>query len=134
MARVLAGIKMRIFLFLRHLGQATSACLVVMTKGNLHTLTLDHWKTALYTGAIAGFLALLFAFERWLHLQQNRWFFAIVAFFGTFIGDFLAHPSHFGGPWGEPLTTAAGAAVLSLMLSSTAVGNYLVRVAEPPKS
>jgi hypothetical protein len=69
MAKVLVSIKMRIFLFLRHLGQTTSACLVVMTKGNLHTLTLDHWKTALYTGAIAGFLALLFAFERWLHLQ-----------------------------------------------------------------
>lgn len=134
MAKVLAGIKMRILLFFRHLGQSTSACLVVMTKGNLHTLTLDHWKTALYTGAIAGFLALLFAIERWLHLQQNRGFFAIVAFFGTFIGDILAHPSHFGGPWGEPLTTAAGAAVLSLILSSTALGNYLVRAAEPPKS
>jgi peptidoglycan/LPS O-acetylase OafA/YrhL len=104
-----------------------------MTKGNLHTLTLDHWKTALYTGAIAGLLALLFAIERWLHLQQNRWFFAVVAFLGTFIGDFLAHPSHFGGPWGEPMATAVGGAVLSLILSSTAFGNYLVRVAEAPK-
>jgi len=97
-------------------------------------LTLDHWKTALYTGAIAGFLALLFAIERWLHLQQNRWFFALVAFLGTFVGDLLAHPSHFGGSWGEPLTTALGAMALSFVLSSTAFGNYLVRAAETPKS
>ncbi len=62
MAKVLAGIKMRIFLFLRHMGQTTSACLVVMTKGNLHTLTLDHWKTALYTGGYRRILGALVCF------------------------------------------------------------------------
>ena len=128
----LADIKARAYLFFRHLGQSTSSCLIVMTKGNLHTLTLDHWKTALFTGAISGILTLLLSVGRLLKLQKNPWFFALVAFIGTALADFIAHPSHFGDAWGEPLVTGLGAAFLSIILSNTSLGNYLVHLSESP--
>ncbi|MGI9171532.1 MAG: hypothetical protein ACR2IZ_03670 [Candidatus Nanopelagicus sp.] len=104
----------------RQFAQSTCACLTAMTKGNLGAITAEHWKVALITGLGVGLIAVILSFMARLELQESRWGVATVAFIGTFIVDVLNHGSHYQNFWGdEALITAAGAAILSLMVSLT---------------
>ena len=112
----------RLLLSGRQVCQSTAACLTAMTKGNLSAITLEHWKTALLTGFGAALIALLVTLISKSDFQISRWGVALFAFVGTFIVDLLNHPSHYELFWAdEPLFTALGAGVLSLLISFTAL-------------
>lgn len=117
--------KLRLIVGGRHVAQSTAACLTAMSKGDLGSLTLDHWKIALVTGFGVAFLAIIFSLIPKLDLHLSRWGVAAVAFVGTFIADVLNHGSHYQAFWGdEALITAAGAAGLSILISFTPIDQW----------
>jgi hypothetical protein len=113
----------RSIIFIRHLGQSTAACLLAMTRGDISAIGLDHWLVALTTGGITGTLGVLVTLTPLKRQYGNKWFFAAVVFVGTFVADWLTHPSHFGGPLTEALATGAAASIISLMLPHTPLYN-----------
>ncbi|MDA8552188.1 hypothetical protein N9K78_02755 [Aquiluna sp.] len=123
--------KFRLALFARHLTQSTAACATAMSRGDISTFNWEHWQEALSTGSSVGLLAVVFAFGRLKKLQANRWGVAGIAFLATVIADFFMDHSHYGGLIGEPLVTGFGAALLSLLVSSTAVGKFLEQLENP---
>lgn len=120
-------IYVRLTILARHVGQSAAACLTAMTEGDFEKLTLEHWRVALATGLVAGLFGVIMSIGPLIRLYDSRWSFAAIAFFGTLIADRWSHPSHYGGPWTEALLTAAGAAVLSLLVSYTPIGRHLER-------
>jgi hypothetical protein len=121
----LLHIKLRTYIFLRHLGQSTAACLLAMTRGDVSAIGIDHWLIALTTGGVTGTLGVLVSLTPLRRHYGNKWFFAAVVFIGTFVADWLTHPSHFGGPLTEAFVTGAAAAFISLILSHTPLFNVL---------
>ena len=115
-------------LFIRHLAQSTSACLVAMTQGDLSTITWSHWQIALTTGVGVGLLSVCLSFGRPAQLQATRWGIALVALVGTFISDLVNHPSHFGAQWTEALATGVAAGLLSLVISLTPVDKLVAKL------
>jgi hypothetical protein len=115
----------RSIIFIRHLGQSTAACLLAMTRGDISAIGLDHWLVALTTGGITGGLGVVVTLTPLKRHYGNKWFFAAVVFIGTFVADWLTHPSHFGGPLTEALVTGAAASIISLTLSHTPLFNAL---------
>jgi hypothetical protein len=122
---------LRLKIFGRHVAQSTASCLTVMTGGDFKALTWEHWEIALVTGAAAGLIGVIVSIGPLLRYYGNRWFFALVAFAGTFAADLWSHPSHFGGPMAEALVTAAGAAFVSLLFSTTRFGDILAKLERP---
>lgn len=116
------ALKFRLAVFTRHLAQATAACLVAMQQGDLSSITLGHWLAASQTGVYAGVIGVLMTFGRLRSFQTSRWGVAVLAIAGTFIGDFIAHPSHYGTEITEAAVTALGAGLLCLLVSYTPVG------------
>ena len=117
--------KLRLLIGGRHLGQSTAACLTAMTKGDLSSVTLDHWRIAMFSGTGVAVLAILFSLVPVMKLHLSRWGVAAVAFLGTFIVDVLNHGSHYAAFWGdEALITAAGAAGLSILISFTPLDKW----------
>lgn len=111
------SITLRGKIFFRHLVQASVACLTLMVQGNFAEATLGHWQVALTTGSGAGLLAVIFSIkplDKWI---DNKWYTALSAFVATFCADIWVHPTHFGSPFSEALYTAAGAALISLLVS-----------------
>ncbi|HYE35297.1 hypothetical protein [Methylocaldum sp.] len=125
------GISVRLAIFGRHVGQSTAACLTAMTKGDLASVTLQHWQIALTTGLAAGVFGVLVSLGPLIKFYDNKWTTAAIAFFGTVIADRWSHPSHFGGPWSEALVTAFGAAALCLLLSYTPIGKAIEKLEKP---
>lgn len=125
MENILKGLQMRAAILVRHFSQSTTACLVAMTKGNLSTLTLNHWKIAMITGLGAGIISLIFSFGNLIKFQTSRYGVAFVALIGTIIADLL---NHGGQRWKEALVTGAGAAVLSLILSFTPLDGFIKKL------
>jgi len=122
------ALKFRAAVFSRHLAQATAACLTAMTQGDLGAVTLHHWFVAAQTGVGAGILGVLLTFGKLRTLQTNRWGVAGIAMAGTFIADFVTHPTHFGGIATEAAVTALGAGLLCLLVSYTPVGEAIERL------
>lgn len=116
------AVKFRVVIYIRHLTQALAACLTAMSRGNLRTITWEHWQFALTTGLWAGFVAVILSFGKLRVIQTNRWGVAATAVAGTSLGDFLTHPSHFGGPMTEAAVTGLGAGILCLLFSYTPAG------------
>lgn len=120
--------KFRVAVFSRHLAQATAACLVMMQQGDLSVITFGHWIVASQTGAYAGLIGVSMTFGRLREFQTSRWGVAAIAVAGTFIGDLVAHPSHFGGVTTEAAVTALGAGLLCLLVSYTPIGAAIERL------
>ena len=47
-------------IFSKRLSEATIACMVAMTQGNLIIMTLGHWTKALQVGTVAALATILF--------------------------------------------------------------------------
>lgn len=122
---LLMQFKVRLIIFFRHLGQSTAACLLAMTRGDISAIGLDHWLVALTTGGITGALGIFVTLTPLKRHYGNKWFFAAVVFIGTFVADWLTHPSHFGGPLTEAFVTGTAASIISLTLSHTPLFNVL---------
>lgn len=118
-------------LFIRHLGQSSIACLTAMTQGDFASLTATHWQVALVTGALAGCLGVSVSFTRLFRIYRPWFSFALITFFSTLLADRLSHPSHFGSSWTEALLTAAGATVVSLLISFGPLGGAVQRLERP---
>jgi hypothetical protein len=118
-------------LFARHLGQSTIACLTAMTQGNFASLTPAHWQVALFTGALAGVFGVGVSFTRLFRLYRPWFSFALITFFSTLLADRLSHPTHYGSAWTEALLTAAGATVVSLLISFGPLGSAVQRLEKP---
>lgn len=123
--------KFRAAVFARHVCQSTAACATAMSRGDISTFNWEHWQEALSTGASVGLLAVILAFGRLKKIQTNRWGVAGIAFAATVIADFFMNHSHYGGLIGEPLVTGLGAALLSLLISGTAMGKFLEKLETP---
>lgn len=118
-------VKYHCYIFLRHLGQSAAACLLAMTRGDISAIGPEHWLVALTTGSVTGAIGVFISMTPLRVHYGNKWFFALVVFVGTFVADWLAHPSHFGGPFTEALVTATVAAVICLALSYSPLFNAL---------
>lgn len=118
-------LKYQCYIFLRHLGQSAAACLLAMTRGDISAIGPEHWLVALTTGSVTGAVGVFISMTPLRVHYGNKWFFALVVFVGTFVADWLAHPSHFGGPFTEALVTATAAAVICLALSYSPLFNAL---------
>ena len=125
MINLFVGLQMRATILVRHFSQSTTACLVAMTKGNLGTLTLNHWKVAMITGLGAGIISLIFSFGNLVKFQTSRYGVAFVALAGTLIADLLNHGTQ---RWQEVLVTGLGAAVLSLFVSFTPLDGFIEKL------
>ncbi|WP_419419826.1 hypothetical protein ACNVED_00540 [Legionella sp. D16C41] len=115
---------LRLTIVSRHISQSTVACLIAMTKGDLSTLTLNHWKVALLTGLGAGLISLIASYGNLVKFQTSRFGLAITAFIGTTIADYASHAPG----WTESLLTGLGAAILSLLLSFTPLDSLLAKL------
>ena len=104
-------------IFARRLSEATPSCLMMMVQGNVFALTLTHWLKALQVGALTGAMAVVVSLSGRKELQENKFVIAGLTGFLTAVSDFLLHPSHFGGPSVEAITTGIGAGLLCLALS-----------------
>lgn len=110
-------LKEKFEIFIRRLSEAAPSCLLMMVQGNVFALTLTHWAKAIQTGALTGALAVVVSFSARKELQDNKFVIAGLTGFLTAISDFVTHPSHFGGPSSEAITTGIGAGLLCLALS-----------------
>jgi hypothetical protein len=99
-----------------------------MTRGDITAISLEHWKIALLTGGLSGFLGVVFSIGPLLRLYGHALFFALITFLGTVLSDWVIHPSHFGGEWTEALVTGSVAALASLVLSYTPIGDLLQKL------
>lgn len=122
------NLQVRLAIILRHISQSTTACLVAMTKGDLGSRTLAHWKVALITGLGAGLISLLASLGNLIKLQTSRFGLAFIAFGGTVIADYLNQAT-----WTEALFTGLGAALLSLLLSFTPLDKFITKLQEKSK-
>lgn len=111
---------LRAKIFAQRLWQPTSACMACMPGGWPKLWSAAHWTNALQTGLITGVLAVLLSFTPLGRLYRHRWGNAGMVGGMTTLGDFLSHPSHFWGSWGEALLTGAVSALLAL------AGSYLL--------
>lgn len=126
--KLIRGVKSRGHIFSRHLVQSSSACLTAMVQGDLSALTYLHWEVALTTGFFASTIGCILSLGRLIRFYESRWFYALASGFGTFAADYYTHPSHFGGPWGEPAVTALGAVLSCLLLSIEPINRVTTRI------
>lgn len=88
------------------------SCMVAMTQGDLESLTWEHVVVAYNTGiktAITYAICCL--------LLRRITAFGAIALTGvlTSLADLITHPSHFGAPWAEAVSTGIGASFLALI-------------------
>ncbi len=107
--------KLKITPIIENVAEATVACLITMTQGNLLAFTLTHWLIASQTGAIAGGAA---SAAMLLTQTDKRWVVAVVLGVVTAVVDWFVHPSMFGTGVTESIITGIGAAALSYMVGT----------------
>ena len=107
-----------------------AACLVFMVQGQLGQATLGHFLIAAKTGVLTVFPLLGITLTRHARHFANRWMSAIFVGACAFFADAVIHESHYPGAYTEALFTAAGAFALSVLLSYTALGKRIDRLAE----
>lgn len=105
-------------IFARRVSEATPSCLMIMVQGNVMSLTFSHWLKALQVGVLTGAMAVLVSFSGRKELQENKFVIAGLTGFLTAVADFMTHPTHFGGPTTEAITTGIAAGLLCLALST----------------
>ena len=92
--------------------EASLACAVLMTQGNVQGISIEHWKIASTTGAAAGVLAVLLSF---VPITHNNTVKALEVGVATFAADWWVHPEHYVG---EHFMTGFGAAILAFVGST----------------
>lgn len=107
-----------------------AACLLLMVQGQLAQATVGHFLIASETGILTVFPLLGITLTRHARHFANRWVSAVFVAVCSFFADALIHRSHYPGVYTEAALTAAGAFVLSIVISYTPVGKYLDRLAE----
>lgn len=105
-------------IFARRVSEATPSCLMIMVQGNVMSLTFSHWLKALQVGVLTGAMAVLVSLSGRKELQENKFVIAGLTGFLTAVADFMTHPTHFGGPTTEAITTGIAAGLLCLALST----------------
>ncbi len=96
---------------------AGAACLLTMVQGNLLVLQLPHWITAAKTATGATIIYLICLYlprvGEWLKTRLGG---SVLIGLATFLADLGMHPTHFGLPHMEAVTTGLGATVISFLL------------------
>jgi len=105
-------------------------CLLVMVKGHLGEVTATHLVIATKTGLLTVCPSLGVSFTRYARYFANRWATSAFVAICTFCADALIHPSHYSWKYTDAVLTAAGAFVMSVLISYTPVGKQLDRLAE----
>ncbi|MBI4474956.1 MAG: hypothetical protein HY646_19975 [Acidobacteria bacterium] len=120
----------RLMLFGHKAAEIGAVCLVLMVQGQLAQATVGHFVIASQTGVLAAFPLLGITLTKHAHHFANRWVAAILVAVCSFFADALIHGSHYPGAYTEAALTAAGAFVLSVLISYTWVGKKIDRMAE----
>lgn len=108
--------KLRITPVVENVAEATTACLITMTQGNIFAFTVSHWIIASQTGIAAGVLA---SAAVMLAQTDNRWVIAAILGLATAVVDYVVHPGMFGPVFAEAILTGIGAAGLSYLVGAT---------------
>jgi len=106
------------------------ACLLLMVQGQLAQATATHFLVASETGFLAVFPLLGLTLTSHARHFTNRWLSALFVAVCAFLADAVVHRSHYPGAYTEAALTAAGAFVLSVVVSYTPIGKQLDRLAE----
>jgi len=92
------------------------ACFLVMARGDFaRAFSLEHAQLASICGFVGAVVSVV------LVVQMDRSSSSLarqmtISAFATFIGDVVAHPSHFPPQWAEPLVTAGVSAAIAMAL------------------
>ena len=105
--------------------------LLLMVQGDLAGATLAHLGVAGKTGLLGVFPILGVTYTRHARHLTNRWTSAALLAVCTFAADAVVHVSHYPGAFTEAALTGAGAFVLSVVVSYTALGRKIDSLAEP---
>jgi hypothetical protein len=108
-----------------------AVCLLLMVQGDLAGVTLAHLGVASKTGLLGVFPILGVTYTRYARYLTNRWASAALLAVCTFAADAFVHASHYPGAFTEAALTGAGAFVFSVVVSYTAIGRKIDRLAEP---
>ena len=104
--------------FFKDWAKAFSVCYPMMVQGDLFALTLGHFWKANITGISAAFVALtisiLYYDRDW---EKFKWYNPLVLGFSTFMVDWMVHPTHFGGYFGEAALTGLGTFALAMFFA-----------------
>jgi hypothetical protein len=133
-------LKARLLVGTRKVGQSATACMLLMTQGNLASITLGHWLNATKTGILGALFAVLLTFTPIAKLYSNKWALAVIAGVSTFLADWASHQgvtlTKPGGPPVEAMLTGFGAFALSAIVSLTPIGAHIEKLAarfkDPP--
>jgi len=114
--------------------------MLLMTQGNLASITLGHWFNAGKTGVLGALFAVLLTFTPIAKAYSNKWSLAVIAGVSTFLADWASHKgvtlTNPGGPPVEAMLTGVGAFVLSAIVSLTPIGAHIeklsARFRDPP--
>jgi hypothetical protein len=107
-----------------------AACLFFMVQGQLGEATLGHFLIASKTGVLTILPLIGITLTRHARHFANRWISAVFVAACAFFADALIHGSHYPGAYSEAVLTAAGAYVLSVVVSYTPVGKQIDHLAE----
>lgn len=121
------NLEFRTVIAARKLGQSATACMLMMTRGDLASITLGHWLKAGKTGCLAALFAVLLTFTPIANLYSKKWALAAIAGVSTFFADWLSHGS--SAPKAEAALTGVGAFVLSFIVSMTPIGARIEQLA-----
>ena len=97
--------------YCKRVAEACPACLINMVQGDVLALTLHHWIVALETGLLTGTFWLVFALTPLRKFEDDKLIFIML----TAIADFIVVPSHFGGHYGEAISTGVTAAIIAVI-------------------
>lgn len=111
-------------LFGKRFASGILACAMMMTWGNVLTLTVEHLKTAATVGAVGAVILLLY-----LKIMKNtdtddKKRMAILSGVTVALADFMVHPSSFLMAIGEPVATGLLAGAIAYSMSKAKL--YLI--------
>ena len=99
-----------------HLTGTFLGCLTAMTKGNLSSITGDHWYNALRSGGFTAAIATVLAV---IGIRMSQWTRAILCGASTFTVEMVAQSPTYG-------TSRADIAQTSLVAAAIAAGLALI--------
>ena len=100
--------------FFEYFGKSCPACLINMVQGDVFRISLHHWEVAVRTGLLTGVFGIVFLlFETSKKFIGDPFRLAVLTAIFTAISDLIIVPSHFGGVYGEAITTGMTAGLIS---------------------
>jgi hypothetical protein len=104
------------------------ACMFWMVLGDLRLLTLEHWQVALHTALYGASVLTLIKISPAHPLLQSRLREFLVMSSVVAMIDQFVHPSHFGGPYTEAITTGLTAVGINMSIDGLfELFSYLIR-------